>query len=123
MSVYRYIAEMNPDAAYEVCQRNGFGDIYSNQELSDTLQVIAAQGEGGLKEVLSAHPDKEVLIEIYIKDNNANYAQPQVQSVLQTQPKNFLNATGTNKLVSQTNAFILIGAIIVSLAIVSTVNK
>lgn len=120
MSVYRYIAEVNPDAAYEVCQRNGFGDIYSNQELGDTLQVIAAQGENGLKDVLSAHPDRDVIIEIYLsenkKSNSVNYATPQIIQ------KNFANATGSN-LVSKTNAYILIGAIIVSLAIVSTIKQ
>jgi hypothetical protein len=121
MSVYRYIAEINPDAAYEVCQRNGFGDIYSNQELSDTLQVIAAQGENGLKDVLSAHPDREVIIEVYLSENNksnsVNYARP---LILQ---KNFANANGSTNLVSKTNAYILVGAIIVSLAIVSTIKQ
>lgn len=117
MSVYHYIAQLNPDAAYEVCQRNGFGDIYSNQELGDTLQTIAAQGESSFKDVMSAHPDKDVIIEIYVNDkpkDSTNYAEQ----------KNFVNATGTgNKLVSQTNAFILVGAVIVSLAIISTIKN
>lgn len=118
MTVYHYIAEVNPDAAYEVCKRNGFGDIYSNQELGDTLQVIAAQGEDGLKDALSVHPDKDVLIEIYLSGKKSdNYA-----TMMPTQTKNFANATGTN-LVSKTNAYILIGAVIVSLAIVSTIKK
>lgn len=110
MSVYYYIAQLNPDLAYDVCQKNGFTQIFSQEELADTLQTIAASSENGLKQVLSAHPDKEVIIEMFQKKEE--------------QPKqNFANASGdsskTTKLVSQTNAFILVGAIIVSLAIIS----
>jgi len=109
MSVYYYIAQLNPESAYDVCQQNGFTEIFSQEELADTLQVIAASGESGLKQVLSAHPDKEVIVEMFQKKE---------------EPKqNFANASGdsskTTKLVSQTNAFILVGAIIVSLAIIS----
>ena len=112
MSVYYYIAQLNPDMAYDVCQQNGFTQIFSQEELADTLQAIAASGESGLKQVLSAHPDKEVIVEMFQKKE---------------EPKqNFANASGdasssskSSKLVSQTNAFILVGAIIVSLAIIS----
>jgi hypothetical protein len=109
MSVYYYIAQLNPESAYDVCQQNGFTEIFSQEELADTLQVIAASGESGLKQVLSAHPDKEVIVEMFQKKE---------------EPKqNFANANGDSskptKLVSQTNAFILVGAIIVSLAIIS----
>lgn len=110
MSVYYYIAQLNPESAYDVCQQNGFTEIFSQEELADTLQAIAASGESGLKQVLSAHPDKEVIVEMFQKKE---------------EPKqNFANASGdspskTSKLVSQTNAFILVGAIIVSLAIIS----
>jgi hypothetical protein len=109
MSVYYYIAQLNPESAYDVCQQNGFTEIFSQEELADTLQVIAASGESGLKQVLSAHPDKEVIVEMFQKKEELK--------------QNFANASGdsskTTKLVSQTNAFILVGAIIVSLAIIS----
>ena len=111
MSVYQYIAETNPEVAYDVCARNGFTEIFSVEELSDTLQSIAASGESGLKQVLLIHPDKEVIIELFEKKS-----EPLQQQVVQ---RNFLNASGSSKIVTQTNAFILVGAIIVSLAIVS----
>lgn len=112
MSVYQYIAETNPEVAYDVCARNGFTEIFSVEELSDTLQSIAASGESGLKQVLLIHPDKEVIIELFEKKSEPLQQQQVVQ-------RNFLNASGSSKIVTQTNAFILVGAIIVSLAIVS----
>ena len=108
MSVYYYIAQINPDESFSVCRANGFTDIYTTEELADTLQVIAASGESGLKQVLEIHPDKEVILELF--------------EIKPKQMQTFMRADGkpTSKLVSQTNAFILVGAIIVSLAIISS---
>jgi hypothetical protein len=100
-----------------VCKANGFTDIYSVQELADTLQVIAASGESGLKQVLSIHPDKEVIVEVFEKK-----CEPVKNFAYASGEKVFANASGTSKIVTQTNAFILVGAIIVSLAVISAKN-
>lgn len=126
MSVYRYIAQVNPNGANEVCLRNGFGDIYSDEELVDTLQIIAAQGEYGLKDVMSAHPDKDVIVELFLDNTSKTDYSKQPEVIVETAPpvqQNFANAEGQSKIVSQTNTFILIGAVLVSLAILSTVKS
>ena len=50
MSVYLYIAQSNPDNAYQICQNHGFYDVQSIDELAQGLETIVAQnGEESLK--------------------------------------------------------------------------
>jgi hypothetical protein len=126
MNVYHYIAENNPDAANEICKKYGYFQINSIDELANCLQNIVAQdGESGLKDVMSLHPDKDVLIELFDKKKD----DTPTPIVLQ-QPVTMAHADGCscNKnadgtiptaIVNQTNMYILFGAVIVSIAILS----
>ena len=68
MNVYLYIAENNPDAAYEICKKYGYFNINSMEELADSLKsIVAEQGQGSLEEILNIHPEKEVILEIFDK--------------------------------------------------------
>ncbi len=127
MNVYQNIAQSNPDAAYEVCKNYGYFDIVNLDELSYCLQtIVAQQGEEGLKDVMSLHPDKDVLLELFGKKKDDELVEVVVKDcscnkeTAATSP--ILNATGsgtTTNLVNQTNLYILAGAIIVSFAIIS----
>lgn len=128
MNVYHYIAESNPDAANEVCKKYGYFQINSIDELGQCLQnVVAQEGEKGLKDVMSLHPDKEVLIELFDKKKDettpipAVVAQPMVANADGCGCSNKSSADGTtpSSLVNQTNMYILFGAVIVSIAILS----
>lgn len=142
MTVYTYIAENNPDDAYEICKKYGYFNVESFEDLSASLQELVAQnGEGALQEVLEIHPDKDVILELFEKKNEER--QPIVELVeidakiseVASDFKNFkeeqketiqkLNAIGSTapsepkSVVNQTNTYILVGALIVSLAIIS----
>ena len=125
MNVYHYIAENNPDAANEICKKYGYFQINSMDELSNCLQNIVAQdGEIGLKDVMSLHPDKDVLIELFDKKKDETTTPIVVQ-----QPITMAQADGcscnksadgtSSPMVNQTNMYILFGAVIVSIAILS----
>lgn len=128
MNVYQNIAQSNPDAAYEVCKNYGYFDIVNLDELSHCLQtIVAQQGEEGLKDVMSLHPDKDVLLELFGKKKDDELVEVVVkdcscnkENSAATSPA-ILNATGsgTTNLVNQTNLYILAGAVIVSFAIIS----
>jgi hypothetical protein len=139
MNLYLYIAENNPDAAYEICKKYGYFNINSIEELSNALQsIIAENGQDSLKEILEIHPEKEVILEIFEDKKKINEAP--IEEVLQkifdkNKPlekeksdcscmKNADGAVSTTNLatstaVNQTNTYILVGALIVSLAIIS----
>jgi hypothetical protein len=126
MNVYLYIAQSNPDAANEVCKKYGYFEIENLDELSYCLQTIVAQnGESSLQEVLAMHPDKEVLLEIFDKKKD----EPIVEAI--TAPAisdcscntSKMNADGVpSSTVNQTNTYIIVGALIVSFAIIA-MNK
>jgi hypothetical protein len=129
MNVYNYIAEYNSDACFEICKKYGFFQISSTQELADCLeQIVGNEGEDAFKEVMDLHPDKAVILELYDKKKD----EPTVEFVKPLQRnangmgmgmglRRMQNATGSGSgsIVNQTNTYILVGALIVSLAIIS----
>ena len=140
MNVYLYIAENNPDAAYEICKKYGFFNIQSIEELAACLQdVVAENGQDSLQEILEIHPEKEVILELF--DKKKIEEQPNIEDlvtkILQQDRQmeremqrdrdcscmKSADATTTalpqSNIVNQTNTYILVGALIVSIAILS----
>ena len=145
MSVYHYIAHKNTEKANNLCMRKGLPDSYDDKnQLADYLQAIVSDdGENGLKEVLGIHPDKEVIIALFApieeevvvlkepqqeqysqrqeeqhkdkqKEFNGSFERVEIPLTISSKPA-MLNATGS----SQTNTYILIAALVVSVAILS----
>jgi len=130
MNVYRYIAESNTDAAYMLCESKGVNEIYSMDDLESALELLVAQGEQYAIQVFNLHPDKDMLIEAFGKKEETSPIEIKKQEVIvvDEKPTNCsckLNATGDdtqqqkNSIVTQTNTYILLGALIVSMAIIS----
>ena len=124
MKVYTYIVECNPDEAYEICKKYGFFNIESKEEMADCLEtIVGKEGEDAFKEVMDLHPDKEVIVELFSKKKDEPTPQPAPAPVMVEAPKQVsadgsLNATGSG-LVNQTNTYILVAALIISVAIIS----
>jgi hypothetical protein len=143
MSVYRYIAETNPNESNSFCINNGYPNATSIEELTMFLQDIVAQnGKSALKDIMELHPDKAVIIELFqvetipmteIKPPTQVEAYPEQTQEEQSQPEiielqpqyvqsqAYMNADGS-KIAINTNAAILVGALLVSIAIIS-MNK
>jgi hypothetical protein len=130
MNVYRYIAESNSDAAYMLCQSKGINEIYNIDDLESSLELLVAQGEEYAMKVFNLHPDKDMLIEAFGKKEEPPIEiKKQEVVVVEEKPTSCsckLNATGddtqqqkNNSIVTQTNTYILLGALIVSMAIIS----
>jgi len=136
MNVYLYIAQNNPDAAYEICKKYGYFNINSIEGLANALQgIVAEHGQDSLKEILEIHPEKEVILEVF--DDKKKVNEVPLEEVLQKVfDKNkpvekeksdcscMKNADASvsavpSTAVNQTNTYILVGALIVSLAIIS----
>ena len=125
MLVYAYIVESNPDAAYEVCKKYGFFQIADKGEMEQCLQrIVAQEGVDGFKDVMELHPDKDVLIELFGKKEEPKVETPQPPTQLPPQQMQMVGANGvtTSGLVNQTNTYILVGALIVAVAIISMKN-
>ena len=140
MNVYLYIAENNPDAAYEICKKYGYFNVNSIEDLSNSLQsIVAENGQDALKEILDIHPEKSVILEVFEKKKvNEVPLEEVIQKIFdRNKPVEkeksdcscMKNADGAalasplpptvSNSSNQTNTFILVGALIVSLAIIS----
>jgi hypothetical protein len=139
MNVYLYIAENNPDEAYEICKKYGYFNINSIEELANALKsIVAENGQDSLEEILNIHPEKEVILEIFDKKKviDPKPLEELIQSIFDRNKPvekekddcscmKSADATESTKqsiqstVVSQTNTFILVGALIVSIAIIS----
>lgn len=139
MNLYLYIAQNNPDAAYEICKKYGYFNVNSIEELSNALQnIVAENGQDSLKEILEIHPEKEVILEVF--DDKKKINELPLEEVIQkifdkNKPvekeksdcscmKNADASVSNTSVVpsaavNQTNTYILVGALIVSLAIIS----
>jgi hypothetical protein len=138
MNVYLYIAENNPDGAYEICKKYGYFNINSIEELADALKsIVAENGQEPLEEILNIHPEKEVILEIF--DKKKVIDEKPLEDIIQkifdkNKPVQMekqdcgcmksADATTTiqappSAVVNQTNTYILVGALIVSIAILS----
>jgi len=142
MNLYLYIAQNNPDAAYEICKKYGYFNVNSIEELANCLQsIVAENGQECLKEILEIHPEKEVILEVFdykkkvnevpleevlqkIFDKNKPVEKEKSEEKSDCGCMKSADATPSTPSapsvsVNQTNTYILVGALIVSLAIIS----
>jgi hypothetical protein len=137
MNVYLYIAENNPDEAYEICKKYGYFNINSIEDLADSLKsIVAEQGQDSLEEILNIHPEKEVILEIFDKkkvidtkpfeevmqsmfDKNKPVVEKLDCGCMKSADASPSTPSAPSAVVNQTNTYILVGALIVSIAILS----
>jgi hypothetical protein len=137
MNVYLYIAENNPDAAYEICKKYGYFNINSMEDLADSLKsIVAEHGQGSLEEILNIHPEKEVILEIFDKkkvidtkpfeevvqlmfEKNKPVEKEKDCGCMKSADASPSITAAPSAVVNQTNTYILVGALIVSIAILS----
>lgn len=129
MDVYHYLAHNNPYAAKAICNKFGYRttNINSKSDLGDALkQVVSAEGEPALREVVSNHPDKELIIEMYAPqhevykaaDGSTETGKPCNGCAKATEKEHYLTAAGF-KTSSETNTFLMAAALILAVAIIS----
>lgn len=137
MNVYSYIAESNPQGCFEICKKYGFFQVADVKEMSDVLQtIVGMENEDAFKDVMDLHPDKAVILELFEKKIDGPMTKQECDDLSGV----MLNANGGRQRIrdrrrifaangqqqgsaSQTNTYILVGAIIVALAIVSSIKK
>ena len=123
--MYNYIADSNPDAAFALLNKNGYGNIVETQDdIPYALtNMVAVDGEPALRAILQLHPDRDVIIEDYQSSEKRRGFVGMDGETTRNCSGCHKNATGdvatqTTSIVSQTNTFILIGALAITFAII-----
>ena len=108
------------------------------EDLADSLKsIVAEQGQDSLEEILNIHPEKEVILEIFDKKkvidtkpleevmqslfdkNKPVEKEKQDCGCMKSADATTTTTSAPSAVVNQTNTYILVGALIVSIAILS----
>ena len=77
-TVYYYIAEVNPNGAEAVLANYGFmiqNDNVSTDDIANALyEIVDTDGQPALIDVMSIHPDKTMILELFGNGANATAA-------------------------------------------------
>ena len=125
MNVFQNIAYSNSDSALKICNKYGYYQIQSEEELANCLQnIVAVKGESALKEIMEIHPDKDVIIELFEtkqekKEPMETENKKECSCMANADGNAIANQSGVSGIASQTNLLILVAAIIVSISIIS----
>lgn len=130
MNVYQYISQTNPYVAKAICHNFGYKvtNVNSNSDLGVCLeQVISNEGEDALRQVMANHPDKELILELFSKQDYVNMSGNEEATCSCKNKDRYANFDGNSEMresrsSSQTNTFLMASALILAVAIISKNN-
>jgi hypothetical protein len=126
INIYSYIAATNPYFVKSLAHKYGY-EFDKDQQLSTVLeQLVSYEGEPVLAEIIDNHPDKELFMEYFNKNNAKNKDEDKKPNFdLGT----YLNFSGqieavkqsveNKQITSQTNLMVLAGALLIAFAIIT----
>ena len=127
MDIYTYVATSNPYQAKSILHKYGYSakDVQTDEDLGYCLKkLVAYEGENAFNDVLSSHPDKEVIMEKYssdVKDNKSEYKNCSGDCSCNRKAEHqYMNFSGVdaNKSSNQVSVFILVSALLLATAII-----
>lgn len=143
MDIYTYIASSNPHQARALLYKYGYEpqNVCDESDLGLCLKkLVAYEGEDAFNEILTHHPDTNVIIEKYRKDKEPEkennflnvsgnpYAMPMNPNYMGcgcgNRDRNFVNASGNSdeakseKSKTEVSVFIIASALMLAAAII-----
>lgn len=128
MDLYTYVASSNPYQAKSILHKFGYSTrgVQDEADLGVCLKkLVAYEGQNALDDILSNHPDKEVIIEKYLLENkksekhgDCNCVSCSNKKELQYMNFNGVNDAIQNKSKSEVSVFILVSALLLATAII-----
>lgn len=131
MNVYQYISQTNPYVAKAICHNFGYklSNVNDNKDLGVCLeQVVSNEGEDALRQIMANHPDKDLLLELFAKQEYVNMTGNEQVSCSCKHMERYANFDGAasevreSRTSSQANTFLMASALILAVAIISKNN-
>lgn len=134
MDIFNYIAKNNTEEAVNYAGENGVTEVFSVSDLANKLKKIFARGEEKAKEILNLHPDKAVILEAFqstqepikpifqkrnLEGDTCCSCMKNITGDSTSNNTNTNTSTNSSNIVSSTNTFIILGALIISVAVLS----
>jgi hypothetical protein len=126
MTMYEYVAMSNPRGAKSLIESFGYRVTNPRTMGANLRMLVAQEGEDALKEIAKMHPDKELIMEVCGGRGRDGFMGldgilSEEQSVRKSQSQNESNES--TKLAYQTNAMMLVVAVIIASAIIVNQKK
>ena len=128
MDLYTYVASSNPYQAKSILHKYGYSaqGVKTEEDLGICLKkLVAYEGSDAFSDILSSHPDKEVIIEKFLmeskkEDNHKDCNCPTCSNRKELQYMNFNGVAESisNKSKSEVSVFILVSALLLATAII-----
>ena len=129
VNIYSYIAAANPYFVKSLAHKFGY-EFDKDHPLPSVLeQLVSYEGEPVLSEIINNHPDKDLFMEYFNKNNPKNKDDDKKTNF---DFGTYLNFSGqieaakqsveNKQITSQTNMMVLAGAVLIAFAIITTKN-
>lgn len=139
MNVYQYIASNNPSYAKQICSQYGYKpvNVRTANDLAICLsKLVSVEGEPAFRDIMNAHPDKDVILELYAKpvekftaaDGSRDYGYGCMngcgcRNCQNRQMNHYMNADGgttkESSATSLTSLSVIVAAMLLSVAIIT----
>lgn len=124
MTIYEYIAQSDPMGSKRLIESFGYRVTNPKTMGANLRMLVAQEGEDALKEIAKMHPDKELILEVCNEGQKKDTyfgADGGLQTIINGQNsanKMAQDSNDTTKLAYQTNAMMIVVALLVSVAVI-----
>ncbi len=124
MSVYQYVADNDPKGAEIIINSFGY-EVTDRRNLGKSLSELVSQvGEPALVKVMEYHPDKDILLELYSKDEKDTCSCPRCRNTQRNEQ--YFNASGSeapkevkqDTIAHQTNVILVVATLFIVTALI-----
>jgi len=125
MTMYEYVAMSNPRGAKSLIESFGY-QVTNPRTMGANLRMLVSQeGESALKSIAQMHPDKELILEACGASRRESFmgVDGLINGTTPNKNQNQQDSNDSTKLAYQTNAMMIVVALIIASAIIVNQKK
>jgi len=125
MTMYEYVAMSNPRGAKSLIESFGY-QVTNPRTMGANLRMLVSQeGESALKSIAQMHPDRELILEACGVNTRESFmgVDGLINGTTQNKNQNQQDSNDSTKLAYQTNAMMIVVALIIASAIIVNQKK
>jgi hypothetical protein len=125
MTMYEYVAMSNPREAKSLIESFGYRVTNPRTMGANLRMLVSQEGESALKSIAQMHPDRELILEACGVNKRESFmgVDGLINGTTQNNNQNQQEANDSTKLAYQTNAMMIVVALIIASAIIVNQKK
>lgn len=125
MTMYEYVAMSNPREAKSLIESFGYRVTNPRTMGANLRMLVSQEGESALKSIAQMHPDRELILEACGVNKRESFmgVDGLINGTTTNTNQNQQDANDSTKLAYQTNAMMIVVALIIASAIIVNQKK